>query len=478
MKKIIAVFMVGVVLIVGALGCNLPTGEENNSDGEPLEIPVSESSTEGEVDSSEGFPIPERETSDSPLVAIDLGKRIQPDDLVYLGAFRLPEGSGGSDWDYSGHGLTFYPGGDPNGANDGFSGSLYGVGHDHQLYVSEISIPAPVNSRNLDDLNTATTLQPFADLNEGMFNPEEMAIPRAGIEYLPPQGDQTTAKLHFAWGQHLQGFEPSHGWAELDLSNPQAAGPWIFDGYTNYVTNDYLFEIPQEWADAYAPGMRLATGRAREGPWSGFGPGLFAYAPWQDGNPPARNAALTRLRPLLLYGVQEPTIPDIVSDESMAMDGYQDSDHWWGGAWLTAGERSAVIFVGTKALGSSWYGFANGVVWAYDCVEQSNCPEYPEWPYEDRGYWAEDYQAQIIFYDPAELAAVALGQMETWQPQPYATLVIDDVLFDPELNPVEYKRDLVGAAAFDREQGFLFVFERLADEYKSVVHVWQIANGN
>ena len=401
------------------------------------------------------------------------GDVIVPTDLIYLGAFRLPDNP---EWEYSGHGLTFYPNGDPAGPDDGYPGSLFGVGHDHRLLVSEISIPVPVVSKKLDDLNYAETLQPFADLTGGTIT-EELAIPRLGLEYLPAQGGQTTDKLHFAWGQHIQGFEPSHGWAELDLLKPQPAGTWVFNGYTNYVTNDYIFEIPHEWADAYAPGQYLATGRAREGPWSGFGPALFAYAPWQDGEPPAPNSTLSTLTPLLLYGVQEPGNPEIVADESMMMNGYQDSDHWWGGAWLNAGAKSAVVFVGTKALGSSWYGFANGVVWEYDCVEQNppTCPEYPDWPYDNRGFWAEGYQAQMIFYNSADLALVARGEMQTWEPQPYATLVLDDYLFDPELNHADYKRDLVGAMAFDRVHGLVFVIERMADEYKSVIHVWELA---
>jgi hypothetical protein len=400
------------------------------------------------------------------------GPRIQPEDLTYLGAFRLPDDPG---WDYSGHGLTYFPEGDPS-ASDNFTGSLFGIGHDQQLQVAEISIPLPVNSRNLANLPAARTLQPFADLTGGLFDPEAMSIPRAGIAYLLPQGAQTTPKIHFTWGQHIQDFEASHGWAELDLSNPQAAGPWVLGGYTNYVTNDYLFEIPLEWADTYLPGYRLATGRAREGLWSGRGIGLFAYAPWDDGTPPAPNATLAQVKPLLIYGRQDPGMPDIVSDESMAMMDYKEADHWWGGAWLTGGDKSAVIFVGTKALGNEWYGFANGVVWPHDCPEQNNCPDPPDWPFDDRGFWAEDYQAQIVFYDPTDLAAVATGQMETWEPQPYATLVIDEFLYDPELNFAEYKRDLVGAAAFDRENGYLYVFERLADEYKSVVHVWQVVS--
>jgi len=404
--------------------------------------------------------------------------RLQPDDLVYLGAFRLPEPSGESSWEYSGHGLTYNPGGDPDGPEDGFPGSLFGFGHDQQLRVSEISIPAPVVLRNLDDLNRATTLQPFADVTDGIFRPEEMTIPRAGLAYLPPQAGQSRPKLYFTFGQHFQEFEPSHGWAELDLSQPMAAGPWVFDGYTNYVTNDYLFEIPEVWAASFAPEMRLATGRAREGLWSGRGPALFACAPWVDGNPPAPGSTLTAVRPLLLYGTQEPGAVEITSDPSMAMDGYRDADHWWGGAWLTAGDKAAVVFVGTKALGDEWYGFANGVVWPHDCAETSppTCPEPPEWPYDDRGFWAEDYEAQIIFYDPADLIAVARGERMSWEPQPYATLVLDDVLYDPQLRLEDYKRDLVGAAAFDRERGLLYVIERLADEVDSVIHVWRISS--
>lgn len=396
---------------------------------------------------------------------------LMPGELEYLGAFRLPDASGGSNWDYSGQGLTYYPGGDPSGPDDGFPGSLFGFGHDHHMQVSEISIPEPVISRNLDDLNIAITLQPFADITDGIFNPEEMDLPVADLAYLPPQNGQDVGKLHFTFGQHFQDFEPSHGWAEVDMSDPRPVGPWIIDGYTNYVTNDYLFEIPSDWAAANTPGQLLATGRFREGVWGGFGPALFAYSPPSDGG------AMTSVTPLLLYGIQETGLTDIVTDESMQMNSYQLADHWMGGAWLTAGDKSAVIFVGTKAIGYSWYGFADGVEWQYDCAEQNppTCPDPPEWPYDNRGYWAEEYQAQIIFYDPADLAAVSRGEMKTWEPQPYAFLELDEYLYRPELDHAEYKRDLVGAAAFDHEHGLLYVVERLADEYKSVIHVWKIS---
>ncbi len=401
---------------------------------------------------------------------------IQPEDVAYLGAFRLPAGSGGSSWEYSGYAMTYYPDGDPAGPDDGFPGSLFAVGHDHHQLVSEISIPAPIisESKNPAELNAAVTLQPFADITDGRFG--YLEIPRAGLAYLPPQSGQTGGKLHFTWGQHFQfEREPSHGWSELDLSNPQTAGLWFVGDYTNYVLNDYLFEIPAEWANARAPGLRLATGRFRDGLWSGLGPALFAFSPWTEGNPPAPGSRLENVTPLLLYGRPLPGNPEIDVSAGHQMDAFAEPDEWSGGAWLTAGSKSAVIFVGTKAVGESWYGFANGVVYPTSGDPDEEYPEIPPWPYDDRGWWSAGIEAQIIFYNPDDLAAVARSDMATWEPQPYAVLSLDQFLFDPGFDLERGKRYLVGAAAFDRENGLLYIMERMADEdEKSLVHLFRI----
>ena len=457
MKKMMKLFLFVIVFFCGS--CNRPTAQSENDPMPPVDQNMT-SSEQG--DTLENY---------SPGQAPE-GNLIQPENFTYLGFFRLPESSGGSDWDYSGHGLTYYPEGDPDGSSDGFPGSLFGYGHDHQLFVSEISIPEPVITANLDSANTAKTLQPFSDLTSGLFSAEEMVIPRAGIEYLP----EPEPRLHFAFGQHIQDFETSHGWANLDLSNTDSQGAWLFGGFTNYVTNDYLFEIPPEWAAAISPGPLLASGRAREGLWSGRGPGLFAYQPGDLNKPISPGEPITNVIPLLLYGEQLPGQPDIVSTPDQAVVDYMEADHWWGGAWITSGESNSVVFAGTKALGEEWYGFANGVVWEHDCAESSppTCPDLPDWPYDNRGFWADDYQAQLIFYNPEDLIAVAQGTMDSWQPQPYAVYVLDDYLLDPELNHGEYKRDLVGAVAYDRVNNLFYMIERLVDEYRSVIHVWKI----
>jgi hypothetical protein len=400
---------------------------------------------------------------------------IFPEDLLYMGAFRLPGESGGSSWEYSGYALAFNPDGDPDGPDDGFPGSLFGIGHDHQQYVSEIDIPKPVISETKDpgDLNTALTLQPFTDITKGMYG--YLEIPRAGLAVLPPQGEQSESKLYFSWGQHFEDEWPAtHGWIGLNLDSSQVAGPWHVDGYTNYVTNDYLFEIPEGWSDTNTPSLRLATGRFRDGHWSGLGPALLAIGPWLDGNPPEQGSTLEHVTPLLLYGRQIEDSVEIAIDDIQPMITFSEPDEWSGGAWLTAGDHSAVIFVGTKAIGKSWYGFANGVVYPTSGDPDEVYPEVPPWPYDSRGWWSEDISAQILFYNPSELAAVARDEMETWEPQPYASLAIDDFLFDPGFDHERGKRYLLGAVAFDRENGFLYVVERLADEDRSLVHVFHI----
>jgi hypothetical protein len=66
--------------------------------------------------------------------------------------------------------MTFNPNGDPGGPADGFPGSLLFItGHDRLPYgelpngsqVAEVSIPVPVVSGNLSQLNQAAFLQNF-----------------------------------------------------------------------------------------------------------------------------------------------------------------------------------------------------------------------------------------------------------------------------------------------------------------------------
>jgi hypothetical protein len=447
-------------------------------------------------------------TAASPSVPVDTGipaQLVQPSDLVYQGAFRLPgEDVRPATFAYGGNAMTFNPNGDPPGSDDGFPGSLFVTGHDRLAYgelpdgsqVAEISIPVPVISVNLADLNQAGFLQEFHDVAEGFFRELE-EIPRIGMEYLDTPA--TGAKIHLAWGQHMPPDQPvaSHAWFDPNLSASNMQGTWFIGHQPTNSVNGYIFEIPASWADEHTGGRYLATGRFRDGGWGGMGPALVAYRPWvDDTGTPASSGTHLEETVLLLYESSSNT-----ENIERCLDGYQHPDEWEGGAWMTTSTgKSAVLFAGTKGTGAKyWYGWGNPAGPEHPCVEEELVGQFTlcrladgtPCPSEDlteceghsdyRGWWDTRFDAQFILYDPADLAQVAGGEIESWAPQPYASLDIDEYLF---LNPAGVEQDLlgtgvqrrsrIGAVAYDRNNDLLYVLELYADEAKPVVHVWRV----
>ncbi|MCP5195531.1 MAG: hypothetical protein H6974_01850 [Gammaproteobacteria bacterium] len=432
-------------------------------------------------------------------------QRLTANDFIYLGAFRLPgDDTPPRTFAYGGNAMTFNPDGDP-GNNDAYPGSLFVMGHDRIAgellngnQIAEITIPEPVIARNLTDLPQARFIQGFHEALAGYFH-EMDEIPKVGMAYL--NHPATGPKIHLTWGQHLQPENvPSQAWFNPTLATPNFQGVWFIGHQNLYSINGYLFEIPAAWADLYAQGRRLATGRMRDGGQGGMGPTLFAYRPWQDnGSAPPSGTRLMET-PLLLYENAYAT-DQIVR----AMNGYQHPDEWEGGAWITTTSgQSAVLFAGTKSNGAKyWYGYIHARGPEYPCVDsqvtdfvtcrlangaacpaedfagccdaaQGNCASY-------RGWWSTRFDAQFILYDPADLARVASGEWASWQPQPYASLDIDRYLY---LDPPAWDVMVVGTGdqrryrlrdiAYDRAHDLLYVLEDLADGGKPVVHVWRV----
>jgi hypothetical protein len=383
---------------------------------------------------------------------------------------------------------------------------LFITGHDRLPYgelpngsqVAEISIPVPVESDSLGELNQAGFLQAFHDVARGYFTGLE-EIPRIGMQYLDTPA--TGPKIHLAWGQHFQDDEitavASHAYFDPDLASPNLQGTWFIGDQNLYSVNDYIFEIPSSWADENLGGLYLATGRYRDGGWSGMGPALFAYRPWiDDSGTPAPSGTHLAETALLLYESSSNT-----ENIERCLNNYQHPDEWQGGAWVTTGTgKSAVLLAGTKGTGAKyWYGWVNPAGPEYPCVEEELLGEFTlcrladgtPCPPEDltecaghndfRGWWGARFDAQFIFYDPAHLAQVAAGELDSWEPQPYAALDIDEHLF---LNPPVWdqevlgtgvqRRNRIGAVAYDREGGLLYVLELYADEARPLVHVWRV----
>ena len=135
----------------------------------------------------------------------------------------------------------------------------------------------------------------------------------------------------------------------------------------------------------------------------------------------------------------------MVPDERLRPFGRMDR-----GAWLTAGDRSAVVFVGTKGMSEAWYG---------DTLRE--CMDDCEFPYL-RGWWSLYFEGWFLFYDTSDLAKVAQGVMEPYQVQPYAHLNVDDVLYYVHGKQEKYH---LGACCYDRENRLFYVFERSREPF-------------
>jgi hypothetical protein len=161
-----------------------------------------------------------------------------------------------------------------------------------------------------------------------------------------------------------------------------------------------------------------------------------------------------------------------------------------------------VLFAGTKGTGAKyWYGWVNPEGAEEPCIEtefvdQFNtcrlangapCPESDlggcTGHTDYRGWWSSRFTAQFILYNPADLAKVAAGTIQPWEPQPYALIDIDEHLL---MNPSGIEADMLGTGpqrryrigdvAYDRANGQIYVLELFADEARPVVHVWRVGS--
>lgn len=161
----------------------------------------------------------------------------------------------------------------------------------------------------------------------------------------------------------------------------------------------------------FLDGRVIATGRFRDSGWSGMGPVLIAYRPW-DTNENAPNAgASIQATPLLRYA--DSTETAVIE---RCLSGYQHPDEWSGGAWLTTTSgKSAVLFGGAKSVGAKyWYGID-----------------------------------ERMFFKPSDVELEMLGSGSQ-------------------------RRYRLGDVAYDRANGLLYALELFADGAKPVVHVWRV----
>ena len=451
MEKCLVVWAI-VLLLPGIQACGVSLAPAATEEGAPTPAPPS-----GPTPTAETASPAERQLSARAPV------------LAYRGAFAYPSGEA---WSWSGQALAYYPDGDPAGPPDGYPGSLYAAGHAHQDLVGEMTIPEPVVSDHFGDLPRAAILRPLADITGGWkdnctYAPGCIYREVDGLEYLPQAGK-------IAWNlrdwYNAAGYDQdSLGWSELDMTGPQGvwhigARPSEGNLFHSARTDNYLFQAPPGFASQYLEGKSLIAGGHHAAGANGGsqGPTLYAFAPWEDGHPLQPGQNLDALA-LLYY----PEVYECVweaEDEISAhpapgvcsFPDYRARDRWEGGAWVETAEGGAILIFGRKGLGDN----------CYDTQERCGGD-----PCDDsKGYHAYPYEPQILFYDPEALKAVLAGTREPWQVLPYHVYSPLEETLDPACGTL-------GAAAYDRARGLLYVAEQEAGpEGETVIHVWHLAS--
>jgi len=236
-----------------------------------------------------------------------------------------------------------------------------------------------------------------------------------GVEYLPAKGSQTEGKLY--WGTARWGSTMQIQYGDVDGTN--RVGYWKKAG--NGV-GESLFGIDQDWADTNTGGkslLALGDGNSRKGPR------LRAVAPWawtwDDGTNVDGYDTIEQDSPLLLeYHWNQPAKYLQYPEGGV---GHQN-DLFLYAEYLTnsAGDASVVIGGDTGAQGDV-----------------------------------------LLFYDPADLAAVA-GGADTWSPQPYAQM------------DMSAYGDTLHGAAFDEDGRTLYVSQYRSGS-NTRIHVFQLAEG-
>lgn len=397
-------------------------------------------------------------------------KIIPSQDLVYIGAFRVPQGTLGlSYWGYAGGFITFNP------AGNGGAGSLIAPDRENGAgAVGEISIPAPVNGP-ITSMNTATSLQNFTSITGGITN-----HPVFGVTVLPQQGNQTSSKLYWT---AVDNYQPANslltlGWSDLTFSNPNAKGVWSLANAVTAQYSYYLLGIPAaSWDETKRDGWYLGLGRDRiNNSTEGYGPSLFVAAPWTQGNGPTSGTALDNVQ---LIGYP----PTHLYDKN-----YAHGDGIMGAAWITMGKKASLVFAQNK-------GMRTRIAWSQDVTSQPPQGDYPfesykcpncNWDAETKedtnysppttDYKAYPYAANLLFYDTNDLVAVAEGTKRHYDVLPYARYNIERYLKRTQgAVGKEGNWRPLGGVAYDPGGHKLYAAEMAVDTGAyPIIHVFQI----
>jgi hypothetical protein len=337
------------------------------------------------------------------LSIVSAAELINEEDLVYEGAFRLPQGQYGST-----PGSTYAYSGDI--AYNPTSNSLFVVGHAWEQLVGEVSIPEIRNSNNLNDLATGVSLQNFTDIAEG--RKALVGTDGVGVFGLMVFDGLLYATLNIyydaGYNQNLSHIVSTKNLSVTgDVIGPVKVGS-IMSGY--YA--GWLVDVPDNWEDRLGPALTGAccipiVTRTSVGPGA-----AFAFDPDDIG--PVNPVPATPLQ----YYTMDNNLGAWEADSLLYNAGTEIV-----GAVFPEGTDSLIYF-GRHGTGENCYGIGTGnqslhrtpVEGTIYCYDPANSA---------KGSHTYPYLYQAWAYDANDLLKVKNGEMQPWNVTPYAVWNFD-----------------------------------------------------
>jgi len=378
---------------------------------------------------------------------------VQRENLVYLGAFRVPQGlRQPGTFSYGGTALALNPA----------HHSLYVVGHAWYQRTAEISIPAIVHSQVIGQLQTATLLQPFVDALEGRLaeiNPTDPNTKRIGGE-LVYDGKLFLTAYSYYDGNVTQ--SSSHFVRPLDLATTgQLRGPIrVGNIYPGYVAG-YMTVIPAEWQAAFGGPALTGNCCVPGGSWQSQGPAASVFDP----------TAVESMNPVPATPVLGYPLPHVLGPGAASTNPIYNMTARVTGVVFPPGTRS-VLFFGRAGVGPYCYGRGT----ADSSLVHPQADPHDPWCFDpadsSKGTHSYPYVYQVWAYDANDLIAVKNGSMVRYAVRPYTIWTFT--------LPFENASDkhLIGGTAFDPATNDIYISQECEDaDCTPIIHVLHYVAG-
>jgi len=390
-------------------------------------------------------------------------KLLHQSNLKYIGAFRLTKERLGCDsWEdcvfaYGGRPIAV----DPNG-NEG-KGSLFIGSHIYSQKIAEVSIPKPIDSNDLKNLNTASILQDFHDITEGhRQNILENGAPYGQTVHpggLIVYGDKLIGSVFTYYPgetQILSHYVSSKNLSEIgDFAGMYKIGTAVDARFLA----GYMDTIPLKWQEKLG-GTTITGGGGIPSPGkTSTGPSAFAFDPSDLGlkKPAPANT-------LMYYTLKNPlAVPD--STNSMFNLTTQLR-----GVVFPEGTDS-VLFFGNIGVGKYCYGVGTSDL----ALLGKPLPEIPDVKYDcydpgdsSKGTHAYPYKYQVWAYNAHDFVKVRKGELNPWDVKPYE-------IWNLALPFQPVRAEILGTS-YDKKNRKLYISQAHGDGDNPLIHVFEIVS--